>query len=117
MTTELWAVGLVILAASLGSLGPVYLKKSAKDFSLNLKKLIKNRNLIIGLIFYAIGTILFIPALRGGELSILYPLVATTYIWVSFWSVKLLKERMNIFKWLGISVIIVGIAFIGLGSV
>jgi len=117
MVTHLWAIGLVILAATLGSFGPIYLKKSSEDFSLNLKKLIKNRNLIIGLSFYAVGTVLFIPALRGGELSVLYPLVATTYIWVSLLSVKLLKERMNMFKWLGIFITIVGITFIGLGSV
>ncbi len=117
MATQLWAMGLVILAATIGSLGPIYLKKSAKDFSLNLKKLITNRNLIIGLIFYGIGTVLFIPALRGGELSVLYPLVATTYIWVSFLSVKMLGEKMNMFKWLGITAIIIGITFIGFGSI
>lgn len=117
MATQLWAMGLVVLAATIGSLGPIYLKRSAKDFSFNLKKLITNRNLIIGLIFYGIGTILFIPALRGGELSVLYPLVATTYIWVSLLSVKMLGEKMNKFKWLGIAVIIVGIAFIGFGSI
>lgn len=117
MTTELWAAGMVVLAATLGSLGPIYLKKSAETFSLNPKKLIKNRNLLIGLIFYAVGTALFIPALRGGELSVLYPLVSTSYIWVSILSVKFLKERMNLFKWLGIFVIIIGITFIGVGSV
>lgn len=117
MATELWAIGLVILAAFLGSLGPIYLKKSAKDFSLNLKKQITNYNLIIGLAFYAVGTVLFIPALRGGELSVLYPLVATTYIWVSLLSVKFLKEKMNKYKWLGIFIIIIGVTFIGLGSV
>ncbi len=117
MATELWAIGLVVLAAFLGSLGPIYLKKSAKDFGLNLKKLIRNRNLIIGLVFYAVGTVLFIPALRGGELSVLYPLVATTYVWVSLWSVKFLNERMNRFKWLGILIIIIGITFIGFGSI
>ena len=117
MATELWAIGLVVLAAFLGSLGPIYLKKSAKDFSLNLKKQITNYNLIIGLVFYAIGTVLFIPALRGGELSVLYPLVATTYVWVSLLSVKFLKEKMNKYKWLGIAIIIIGVTFIGLGSV
>lgn len=116
MATELWAIGLVVLGSFLGSLGPIYLKKSSKDFCLNPKKLIKNRNLIIGLIFYGIGTALFIPALRGGELSVLYPLVATTYVWVSLWSVKFLNERMNKYKWLGILIIIIGVTFIGIGS-
>ena len=117
MATELWAIELVILATILGSLGPIYLKRSAEDFSLNPKKLLKNRNLFIGLIFYAVGTVLFITALRGGELSVLYPLIATSYIWISFLSIKMLKEKMNIYKWAGIFIIIAGITFIGFGSV
>ncbi|MDP7180679.1 MAG: EamA family transporter [Candidatus Woesearchaeota archaeon] len=117
MPTEVWAIELVLLASLLGSLGPIFLKKSAHDFSLNPFKLIKNFNLLIGLSFYALGTILFIPALKGGELSVLYPLIATTYIWVSLWSMKILKEKMNKFKWMGIAIIIVGITFIGLGSI
>jgi drug/metabolite transporter (DMT)-like permease len=117
MATELWAIELVVLATILGSLGPIYLKRSAEDFSLNPKKLFKNRNLFIGLIFYAIGTVLFIAALRGGELSVLYPLIATSYIWISFLSIKMLKEKMNIYKWAGIFIIIIGITFIGFGSV
>ena len=65
---------------------------------------------------YALGTVLFIPALKGGDLSILYPFVALTYIWVSLLSVKFLGEKMNFMKWMGISLIIVGVSFIGIGS-
>ena len=65
---------------------------------------------------YGISTILFIPALKGGELSVLYPFVALAYIWVSLLSVKFLGEKMNKVKWLGIALIILGVSFIGLGS-
>ena len=115
MQTQLWAVALVLLACLAGSLGPIMLKKAHKK-SFRLKDIIKNHYLIGGLIFYALGTILFIPALRGGELSVLYPLVATTYIWVSIWSIKLLKEKMNRQKWMGILLVIIGVIFIGLGA-
>ena len=36
--------------------------------------------------------------LKGGDLSILYPFVALTYIWVSLLSVKFLGEKMNLIK-------------------
>jgi drug/metabolite transporter (DMT)-like permease len=75
-----------------------------------------NYNLFGAVALYAIGTALFIPALKGGELSVLYPIVALTYIWVSFLSVKFLGEKMNKLKWLGIALIILGVSFIGLGS-
>ena len=116
MKTELWAIGMVLLASLVGSFGPILLKKGAKDFRLNIRLLLRNHYLMTGLVFYGIGTVLFIPALKGGELSVLYPLVATTYVWVCLLSMKFLKEKMNLFKWIGITLIIIGVSFIGFGA-
>src|SRR3989338_4929400 len=107
MATTLWSIALVITAATLGSFGPILLKKASKDLTFNIKTIISNKYLLGGLVFYGIGTVLFIPALKGGELSVLYPLVATTYVWVSLLSVKFLKEKMNAFKWIGVFLIII----------
>jgi len=116
MATALWSILLVLSAALLGSLGPVFLKKGSAHVENNLKSWIFNWKIILGLCFYGIGTVLFIPALKGGDLSVLYPLVATSYIWVSLWSIYLLKENMNKWKWAGIALIIIGTALIGLGT-
>jgi uncharacterized membrane protein len=116
MATELWAIGLVLLASLIGSFGPIMLKKASGKISISIKSLIKNYYLFLGILFYAIGTILFVPALKGGELSVLYPLVAITYVWVSLWSIKILKEKMNKQKWIGVALVIIGVAFIGLGA-
>lgn len=116
MTTQLWAIGLVLLATTLGSFGPLFLKKSSDKFHLSIEGVFKNPNLIIGVFFYGVGTILFIPALKGGELSVLYPLVALVYVWVSLLSVKFLNEKMNILKWVGIVLILIGVTLIGVSS-
>jgi multidrug transporter EmrE-like cation transporter len=116
MATKLWAIGLVLLASLIGSFGPIMLKKASGKISMSIKSLIKNYYLFLGILFYAIGTILFVPALKGGELSVLYPLVAITYVWVSLWSIKILKEKMNKQKWIGVALVIIGVAFIGLGA-
>lgn len=116
MPAELWAIGLVITATLVGSFGPILLKKaSAKKLS-KISSLMKNYHLFGGISLYAIGTILFIPALKGGDLSVLYPFVALSYVWVSILSVKFLGERMNRVKWIGIALIIIGVSFIGIGS-
>lgn len=116
METELWAIGLVISATLVGSFGPILLKKaSAKKLS-SINALMKNYHLIGGFLLYGLGTILFIPALKGGSLSVLYPFVALAYVWVCLLSMKFLNERMNLYKWMGISLIIVGVSFIGMGS-
>lgn len=116
MATQLWAIGLVISATIIGAFGPILLKKaSAKSLS-SLKLLTTNYHLFGGVALYGISTILFIPALRGGDLSVLYPFVALTYIWVSLLSVKFLGEKMNKLKWIGITLIIIGVSLIGVGS-
>lgn len=116
MATQLWAIGLVISATLIGAFGPILLKKASAKRLSNLKSLAANYHLFGGVALYAIGTLLFIPALKGGELSVLYPFVALSYIWISLLSVRFLGEKMNRLKWLGIALIIIGVSFIGIGS-
>ena len=116
MATQLWAIMLVLLATLIGAFGPILLKKASARKLSRISSLIKNYYLFGGVSLYAIGTMMFIPALKGGDLSILYPFVSVTYIWVSLLSVKFLGEKMNKYKWIGITFIILGVTFIGIGS-
>jgi len=116
MATQLWAIALVILATFVGAFGPILLKKASAKRLSKLSSLMTNYHLFGGVALYAIGTLLFIPALKGGDLSVLYPFVALAYIWVSLLSVKFLGEKMNLLKWFGIILIIIGVTFIGVGS-
>lgn len=70
----------------------------------------------MGIIFYALSAIIFIPALKGGELSVLYPFIALAYVWVAFLSKWILKEEVTSMKWIGILLILVGVSLIGLVS-
>ncbi len=115
MATQLWAILLVWFGTLIGAMGPILLKKGADAFSINLFKIIKNYNLIFGLFLYGISLIIFVIALKGGEISVLYPLVSVGYIWVCLLSIKVLKEKMNLYKWLGIIFIIFGVSLIGIG--
>jgi uncharacterized membrane protein len=116
MPAELWAIGLVISATITGAFGPILLKKASEKSLSKISSLITNYHLMGGVALYAVGTLLFVPALKGGDLSILYPFVSLNYVWVSLLSVKFLGEKMNFLKWLGIVVIILGVSFIGIGS-
>jgi len=116
MATQLWAVGLVIFATLVGAFGPILLKKASEKKLSKLSSLMTNYHLMGGVALYGVGTVLFIPALRGGDLSVLYPFVSLNYIWVSLLSVKFLGEKMNRLKWLGVALIILGVSFIGIGS-
>jgi len=116
MATELWAIGMVVIGTLVGAFGPILLKKASEKKLSKISSLMANYHLFGGVSLYAVGTMIFIPALKGGELSVLYPFVALVYVWVSLLSVKFLNEKMNKAKWIGIVLILLGVTFIGLGS-
>ncbi|MBI1936062.1 EamA family transporter [Candidatus Woesearchaeota archaeon] len=116
MATEPWAIALVFGATLIGAFGPILLKKASAKKLFSIESLLTNYFLFAGVSLYALGTLLFIPALKGGDLSVLYPFVSVAYIWVSLLSVKFLGEKMNKLKWAGIALIIVGVSLIGFGS-
>ncbi len=62
------------------------------------------------------NTVLMIFALRDGELSILYPIIALTYVWVTILSVLFFHESLNFFKLLGVTVVVAGVAVLGRGG-
>ena len=116
MSTKLWAVGIILFSTLLTSTAQLFYKFASDKLSFDILSLITNYELIIGMMLYAVGGILLILSFRGGEVSVLYPLFATSYIWVSFLSIYFLGEVMNIFKWGGVFTIVAGIALIGYGS-
>ena len=110
---ELWRIGLCLGSIVVGSFGPIYLKRGSKKLA--KISLFKNCELFAGCLFYVGGVSLFIPALKGGPLSLLYPILSLSYGWVAFLSTRLLGEKMNRPKWAGIVLIILGVALIGIG--
>src|SRR3989338_10189125 len=116
MATKHSSAILVFICTIIISIAQVFYKTGADKLEFNLLSIITNQNLIIGMALYAAGAIILLIALRGGELSVLYPIIATSYIWVSFLSIYFFKEAMNFYKIIGVASIILGIVFIGWGS-
>jgi uncharacterized membrane protein len=116
MTTKLSAALLVLFTTLLTSSAQILWKKGSASLTFDVLNILTNYYLLGGLLLYVVGGILIILSFRGGEVSVLYPIIATSYIWVSFLSIKFLGETMNGFKWIGIASIIFGIALIGYGS-
>ena len=103
---------LVFIATIIGAFGSLYFKKAAKQFNLNLIQQVKNKNLIIGAVLFCTSTIIYLFALKKGNLSLVYPLTALSYTWIALISIKFLGEKMNQHKWLGIALIILGIVMV-----
>jgi len=69
-----------------------------------------------GLSCYGISTLLMVLALRDGELSLLYPVISLTYVWVMFLSVLLLHEPLTFWKVGGVTLICGGVALLGMNG-
>jgi len=113
--TPIWSILLAVLSGIFGGVGAVFLKKGSDKFNFYIKQQCKNYYLLLGIIICGTGMLFLIAALNAGELSVLYPLVSLQYIISTFFSVKYLKEKMNLLKWAGITAIIIGIILIGMG--
>ncbi len=107
-----YSIALTILSSICASAGQIALKYGSMKLKITIESLMKNYALMTGLFFYGLSSIIFIIALKGAELSVLYPLASLNYVWVSLLSMKLLKEKMNKYKWAGIAVIIIGVTLV-----
>ena len=116
MATKLWATLLILFTTLLTSSAQIFYKLGSATLTFNITSIITNYYIIGGVLLYVVGGILMILSLRGGEVTVLYPIIATSYIWVSLLSTRFLGEVMNNFKWLGVISIIAGIILIGYGS-
>lgn len=109
------SIAIIVISCVLGAYGAMLMKKGSDRLKFRFKALIKNKHLIGGVLAYGIATVAYILALRGGELTILYPLVSLTYVFTIILSERILGEKMNQYKWIGIILILIGVTLIGLG--
>ena len=112
MATKSWAVALVIFCTLLTSTAQIFLKFGAQK----LPAIFSNTPLIVGMLLYGIGAVALITAFKGGEVTVLYPIIATSYVWVTLLSRVYFGESLSVLKFLGVFSIILGICFIGFGS-
>ena len=109
---------MIIVAACtvLNAVAQLLFKLAVRNLVYTPAGLITNFPLIGGLACYGLFMIAMVLALREGELSMMYPIIALSYVWVTLLSYGLLKEPPNLFKNLGITTIVVGVAILGRGG-
>lgn len=117
--TRRQSIVLVVLCTLLGAAAQVFMKIGGirvHDPALNLRflfSLLADLPLLAGYALYGINTLMLMIALRDGELSKLYPIIALTFIWVNVLSVIFFHERLNAWKIGGIVAIMAGVSVLG----
>ena len=111
------SIALVFFCTVFGAAAQILFKLGANALvSGNPLAMIKSMPLVVGCSLYGISAGLLVLALKDGELSILYPVISLTYIWVMFLSLAFFKESMNPYRLLGVLVIVAGVALLGRDS-
>ncbi len=116
MTTPLHSILLVFLASFIGSFGAVFLKFGAGRLHRDIRTIIYNWRLAVGIALYLLSFVFYYIGLREGELSVLYPMVSLGYIWTLVWSRMFFKEPISQRKVAGLALIIAGIIVLNLGN-
>ena len=78
--TKEWPIFLALFCAILGALGQFLFKLGSSSIKFSFSSWVTNVKILGGIALYSVSAILFIVALKYGNLSILYPVVATSYI-------------------------------------
>jgi multidrug transporter EmrE-like cation transporter len=114
MKTKPIAVLLMIIATVFTTIAQVFYKIGANN--LTPTGWYTNWQLPFGLILYGVAGVLLILALKKGEVSVLYPIFATAFVWVLLLSNYIFGEALTIQKWAAVAVILLGIVLISIGS-
>lgn len=102
-----------LIAAVLGASGQYLYKLGAEQLGKTLWY--KNWQIGVGALLF-IGVMgLFIAAFKmGGRLSVTYPMYATTFLWGALIGAKFSGESLSLGQWMGLGLIIIGVALIGI---
>ena len=104
---------LVFTCTILGAAAQLLIKTGMNHFSPHLMALVTNLPLVAGYTIYGINTLMMVLALKNAEMSMLYPIIALTYVWTTLLSYTVLGEPSNLYKNIGIVTIVLGVAVMG----
>ncbi len=115
------AIAIVFVQTLLGAAAQILLKGGTQqqrgDGLVDIVvDIFSNAQMFGGYALYGVSAVLMVAALKYGELSILYPIIAMTYVWVAILSVAIYGESVTLLKFVGLASIVSGVAVLGMSS-
>ena len=113
---------LLVLSIFLGALGQFFFKLGANQFKNQeniisfYKSIFTNGFAWLGIISYGVSLILWFKILSKHNLSFVRPLVGIGYILSALLAWAFLGEKINPIHWVGIILIVTGVALIGFSN-
>jgi len=113
MATKLSGVLLVIVCTFITSYVHVLWKMiAARPYA----EILLGREFWFGFVLLALGAAILITAFKHGDVSVLYPIISTSYIWVTLLSNYYFAEPITIYKWAGVAGVVIGLTVLGKGN-
>ena len=119
------SLGLLVISVTLAVIGQLTLKSamdevgridrnSVKSPKETILKVVRQPKLWIGLSIFGLSSVFWLVVLSRVALTVAYPLVGLSYIVVVALGRFLLHEHVPALRWVGVSIIALGIGLIGL---
>jgi multidrug transporter EmrE-like cation transporter len=110
-------VALVFCCTLIGAIAQILIKSGANGLNqAGVVAMLTNVPLMAGYSLYGVSTVLLVIALKDSELSLMYPIISLTYVWVTVLSVLRFHETLTPFKAIGVATIVAGVAVLGKGG-
>jgi drug/metabolite transporter (DMT)-like permease len=106
--TPPWAIALVALCTLMLAAGQVLMQMAVTSPQPFLEWM-----LYLSIVLYGGSGVLMVVALKHGDLSVLYPIVALGLVWVFLASIFLLHETIGARQVIGTAIVMGGVAIIG----
>ena len=114
MSTPVVSILFFMLAAFLGALGQYLYKSGAELAGGSVSSYLFNPRLLSGVICYIAVMVLFVAAFKkGGALTVLYPVSATTFIWAAILAFVFYGTPIKPVNIAGMSLLVVGMYMMG----
>lgn len=114
MLTPISSVGMFALAALIGAAGQYLYKSGADAASDGLISYVLNWRLVAGVACYIAVMVLFVAGFkRGGALTVLYPVYASTFIWAAVIALAVYGTPIKPVNVVGMAALVVGMYLMG----
>lgn len=114
MSTPAISIIFFLIASLLGALGQYLYQSGAKAAGGSIASYLVNPRLLAGATCYIAVMVLFVAAFRkGGALTVLYPIYATTFIWAALLALVVYETPIKPVNVGGMGLLVLGMYLMG----
>jgi multidrug transporter EmrE-like cation transporter len=108
-----WSFPGLVLCTFLVALAQFLLKNGSNHLAPTLEGTVFNISLVLGAGLYFVNAVLFILIIKNMDISVAYPTMSLSFVWVFIISYLAFNEPLSPWSLFGVVMIIIGVVFLG----